>query len=158
MQFYTTVMRREDIDQVLAIEKVSFSSPWERQAFENELANPNAHGIVVKEKKIGQIERVVAYVCFRCVTDKIHIVNIAVLPEYRRRGIGTGLLQAVIAEARQQLCAEIVLEVRLTNQSAVLFYKKLGFKVVGKLSEYYSESGEDSLIMSFPHNSKIRKE
>jgi ribosomal-protein-alanine N-acetyltransferase len=158
LQFYTTEMRREDIDQVLVIEKASFPSPWERKAFESELENPNARNIVVKEKKTDKTERVVAYVCFRCVTDEIHIVNIAVLPEYRRRGIGAGLLQAVIAEARQQPCEEIVLEVRATNQSAILFYKKFGFKIVGRLPAYYSESGEDALLMSFTYKTKIRKE
>ncbi len=148
MRFYTTVMRREDIDQILAIENVSFPSPWGRKAFESELENPNARNIIVKEKRADGADRVVGYVCFWFVADEIHIMNIAVSLEYRRQGIGTKLLQQVFSEGCQKQRKVAVLETRPSNQPAISFYKKFGFKVVGRRPGYYSETGEDALIMS----------
>ena len=141
-------MRREDIDQVLAIERVTFPFPWGRKAFETELENPNARNIVVKEKRADGADSVVGYVCFWLVVDEIHIMNIAVLPEYRRQGIGAKLLQEVLSEGRQQQCKVATLEARPSNRPAILFYEKFGFKVVGRRRGYYSETGEDALIMS----------
>ncbi len=148
MHLYTTSMRREDIDQVLAIEKVSFPSPWGRKTFESELENSNARNIVAKEKKADGGDLVVAYVCFWFVADEIHIINIAVSLEYRGQGIGTKLLQEVFSEGRKKQCKVAVLEAHPSNQKAILFYRRSGFKVVGRRPGYYSETGENALIMS----------
>lgn len=148
MHFYTTAMRREDIDQVLAIENASFPSPWGREAFESGLENPNVRNIVIKEKRADGAGRVVGYVCFWFVVDEIHIMNIAVSRECRRRGIGTKLLRHVFSEGRQKQLKVAALETRPSNQPAISFYKKFGFKVVGRRPGYYSETGEDALIMS----------
>ncbi|MFH1673993.1 MAG: ribosomal protein S18-alanine N-acetyltransferase [Pseudomonadota bacterium] len=148
MELYTTAMRREDIDQILAIEDASFPSPWGREAFESELENPNARNIVIKEKRADGAGRVVGYVCFWFVVDEIHIRNIAVSLECRMRGIGTKLLRHVFSEGCQKQLKAAVLETRPSNQPAISFYKKFGFKVVGRRPGYYSETGEDALIMS----------
>ncbi len=136
-------MRRADLDEVLAIERASFSMPWSRGAFLYEMEqNQVARCWVMREDG-----RVVGYICVWEVADELHITNIAVHPAARRRGIGRRLLQQVIGEARGKGLRVVALEVRPSNVEARALYESFGFRVVGRRRGYYYDTGEDALVM-----------
>ena len=137
-------MTAEDIPAVHAIESASFPTPWPPYAFRQELeTNRLARYIVVRAS-----DRVIAYAGIWLMVDEAHVTTFAVLPAYRRRGIG-GLLLAQLME----LCADLgavvcTLEVRLSNGAARRLYQEFGFKPVGVRPRYYTDNGEDALIMT----------
>ena len=137
-------MRLDDIPAVHAIESASFPTPWPPYAFRGELeTNRMAHYLVVR---VGA--RVVAYAGLWLMVDEAHVTTFAVLPVYRRRGIGARLLSEVI-ELSASLGARVVtLEVRLSNAAARRLYQRFGFRPVGVRPRYYSDNGEDALIMT----------
>ena len=140
-------MSVEDVPAVHAIESASFPTPWPPYAFRQELeTNRMAHYLVVKGG-----ERVIAYAGIWLMVDEAHITTFAVLPAYRRRGIG-GLLLSELIELASDLGARVAtLEVRLSNDSARRLYGMFGFRPVGVRPRYYSDDGEDALIMTTEH-------
>jgi ribosomal-protein-alanine N-acetyltransferase len=140
---FTERMRPADVDEVLAIERASFSMPWSRGAFLYEIEqNRVARCYVMREG-----ERIVGYICVWEVADEMHITNIAVHPASRRRGIGRGLLGSVLEDARRRATRLVVLEVRPSNIEARALYESFGFQVVGRRRGYYYDTGEDALVM-----------
>jgi ribosomal-protein-alanine N-acetyltransferase len=136
-------MRPDDLDEVVAIERGSFSLPWSRGAFLYEMEqNRVARCWVMRDGS-----RVVGYVCLWEIGDEVHITNIAVHPDIRRRGIGRTLLQSVIDEARQHGARVVALEVRPSNREARPLYEAFGFQVIGRRKGYYYDTGEDALVM-----------
>jgi len=137
-------MGAEDIPAVHAIESASFPTPWPPYAFRQELeTNRMARYIVIRAG-----ERVIAYSGIWLMVDEAHITTFAVLPAYRRRGIG-GLLLCELMELCADLGAVVMtLEVRLSNAAARRLYQQFGFKPVGVRPRYYSDDGEDALIMT----------
>src|SRR5499426_2866924 len=136
-------MRPDDLDEVVAIERASFSMPWSRGAFLYELQqNRVARCLVMREDA-----RVVGYLCLWEIGDELHITNVAVHPDYRRRGIGRALVSGVLGDARTRNLKLIVLEVRPSNHEARTLYESLGFRVVGRRRGYYYDTGEDALVM-----------
>jgi ribosomal-protein-alanine N-acetyltransferase len=136
-------MRPIDLDEVLAIERASFTMPWSRGAFLYEIEqNRVARCYVMREE-----ERLVGYICVWEVADEMHITNIAVHPAARRRGIGRGLLGSVLDDARRRSMRLVVLEVRPSNVEARALYESFGFRVVGRRRGYYYDTGEDALVM-----------
>jgi [ribosomal protein S18]-alanine N-acetyltransferase len=136
-------MRPEDLDEVLAIERASFSMPWSRGAFLYEIQqNRVARCRVMREG--GEI---VGYLCVWEIADEIHITNVAVHPKHRRHGIARALLGGVLTEARARDLRLIVLEVRPSNHEAIGLYESFGFRVTGRRRGYYYDTGEDALVM-----------
>ncbi len=137
-------MTAEDIPAVHAIESASFPTPWPPYAFRQELeTNRLARYIVVRAGA-----RVIAYAGIWLMVDEAHVTTFAVLPAYRRRGIG-GLLLAELMELSADLGAAVcTLEVRLGNTAARRLYQDFGFKPVGVRPRYYTDTGEDALIMT----------
>ncbi len=136
-------MRPEDLDEVLAIERVSFSMPWSRGAFLYEMQqNRVARCWVMHEDG-----RVLGYLCLWEIADELHITNIAVHPTCRRQGIGRALLRGVLDDARQRKLRLVVLEVRPSNTEARTLYETFGFRVIGRRHGYYYDTGEDALVM-----------
>jgi ribosomal-protein-alanine N-acetyltransferase len=137
-------MRIEDIPAVHAIESASFPTPWPPYAFRGELeGNRMAHYLVVR---VG--ERLVAYAGIWLMVDEAHVTTFAVLPVYRRRGIGGRLLCEVIELAAALGATVVTLEVRLSNAAARQLYQRFGFRPVGVRPRYYTDNGEDALIMT----------
>jgi ribosomal-protein-alanine N-acetyltransferase len=137
-------MRVEDIPAVHAIESASFPTPWPPYAFRGELeTNRMAHYLVVRAGA-----RIVAYAGIWLMVDEAHVTTFAVLPAYRRRGIGGRLLSEVIELAAQLGATVVTLEVRLSNAGARRLYQQFGFRPVGVRPRYYSDNGEDALIMT----------
>ena len=136
-------MRPDDLDEVVAIERASFSMPWSRGAFLYELEqNRVARCLVMREAG-----RVVGYLCLWEIGDELHITNVAVHPDSRRRGIARSLLTGVLDDARARKRKLVVLEVRPTNHEARTLYESFAFRVVGRRRGYYYDTGEDALIM-----------
>jgi len=136
-------MRPADLDEVLAIERASFSMPWSRGAFLYEMEqNQVARCYVMRDEG-----HVVGYICLWEVADELHITNIAVHPTARRRGLGRTLLGRTLDDARGRSLRLVVLEVRPSNTEARALYESFGFKVVGRRRGYYYDTGEDALVM-----------
>jgi ribosomal-protein-alanine N-acetyltransferase len=132
-----------DLDGVLVVESLSFKTPWERASFESELLlNDLAHYFVVEEFGI-----VVGYAGFWHVIDEGHITNVAIHPDYRKRGLGKYLIDYLVKEAIQRGINQLTLEVRTSNHAAISLYEGFGFVSHGVRPKYYQDTGEDALIM-----------
>ncbi|MDE0204931.1 MAG: ribosomal protein S18-alanine N-acetyltransferase [Candidatus Tectomicrobia bacterium] len=135
-----------DLDDVLAIEHKSFSTPWTDTMFLSELRQGPASQLLVArlEKRPTTIA---GYVGYRAVLDEMHIMIIAVAPAWRRRGIAQHMLSQAMEQARQAACARAILEVRASNIGAQQLYFRLGFAPVGVRPKYYTRPSEDALIL-----------
>jgi ribosomal-protein-alanine N-acetyltransferase len=137
-------MRPQDLRQVLAIERGSFDNPWSSALFLQELRIPFSRIVVVRPAG-GADEPIVGYLCRWFVADEIHVLNVAVHPAHRGRGIGT-LVAEALREARRGRADAMTLEVRRSNEAARRLYASFGFEEVGVRRNYYGR-GEDALIM-----------
>ena len=129
-----------DLEEVHAIENMSFKQPWHLKSFYNELQKEYGFQLVVVIDNA-----VIAYLIAWLVVDEIHIANIAVHPKWRRMGIAEKLLTEIIQ--KYKMFHRIWLEVRESNQAARSLYQKLGFCVAGVRKNYYSDQGEDAVLM-----------
>jgi ribosomal-protein-alanine N-acetyltransferase len=136
-------MRPEDLDEVLAIERASFSMPWSRGAFLYEIQQNR----VARCRVMREAGAIVGYLCVWEIADEVHITNVAVHPGRRREGIARALLGGVLTEARARDLRLIVLEVRPSNLEAIGLYESFGFRVTGRRRGYYYDTGEDALVM-----------
>jgi [ribosomal protein S18]-alanine N-acetyltransferase len=129
-----------DLPQVVAIERRAFSTPWSLAMFVLELSKPSGICLaaMVEDELTGYL------VCSRYDTVW-HVMNIAVEPERRRRGIGSALLVALLERVGSD--ARITLEVRRSNSGAVALYERFGFRSAGVRRRYYADNGEDAVIM-----------
>jgi ribosomal-protein-alanine N-acetyltransferase len=133
-----------DLDAVMEIERLSFPTPWPREAFAEELSRSWARLEVLRRMPSG---RVVAFCNYWLVTDELHILNIAVRPDERRHGHASYLLSHILDEARKASFRVLSLEVRISNHAAQTLYRKFGFREVGLRPKYYADTGEDALLM-----------
>lgn len=133
----------EDVDDLVAIEEACFPIPWSRESIVRELLY-NRVASYVGYKVEG---RLVGYAGIWIIADEGHITNLAVLPDYRRQGIGSSVLEALIDLARRANVLLLTLEVRRSNQVAQRLYLKTGFRMVGVRKQYYSDNLEDALVM-----------
>jgi ribosomal-protein-alanine N-acetyltransferase len=139
-------MRLADLDEVMEIERRSYKTPWTRQIFIEELGRDFGRLDVVRERHGGKV-RVVAYCNSWNVRDEVHILNVAVHPDARRRGHAALLLAHVIRGARARHCRCITLEVRRSNHGAIQLYRSFGFRGIGIRARYYAEDNEDAVVM-----------
>jgi len=137
-------MRLEDLVVIHAIERASFAAPWPANAYRSELeTNRLAHYLVARVE-----EDIVGYGGMWLMVDEAHITTFAIHPAWRRQRIGERLLLAFLDLAIDRRAREATLEVRLSNLPARRLYEKYGFKPVGLRPRYYSDDGEDALIMT----------
>ncbi|WP_442864112.1 ribosomal protein S18-alanine N-acetyltransferase [Anoxybacillus sp. J5B_2022] len=136
-------MTLDDLDGVLAIEKTSFTLPWSREAFYNELVHNRYAKYVVMEHD----GRIIGYCGMWVVIDEAHITNVAVLPEYRGKKLGEALMRKMMEIAKQLGAVTMTLEVRVSNNVAQSLYRKLGFLNGGIRKRYYPDNQEDALVM-----------
>ena len=133
-----------DIETVEAIEAVAHPTPWSRAIFERELQLDWSHLWVV-EAPNG--EGAVGFLVFWTIHDEVHILNVAVHPDFRRRGIASRVIARLRARAEELGFAFITLEVREHNKPAIRLYESMGFEVTGRREEYYADTGEAALLM-----------
>jgi [ribosomal protein S18]-alanine N-acetyltransferase len=129
-----------DLPAVLAIERRSFPTPWSLAMFVLELSKPS--GICLAA---AAPDGLVGYLVCSRYADVWHLMNVAVAPEHRRRGIATTLMRRLFEEAGED--ARYTLEVRTSNAEAIAMYRRFGFRPAGHRSRYYHDNGEDALIM-----------
>ncbi len=140
--------RLTDVKSIWDIERLSFSSPWSFWNFLSELSNPHSY-ILVAGPPAPRPWETWGYIVYWVVAGEMHIMNLAVHPTRRRRGIARALLEEALTRARA-LGAEIAwLEVRPSNQAAQALYESFGFKKVGVRPHYYADNQEDALIMAY---------
>jgi [ribosomal protein S18]-alanine N-acetyltransferase len=135
-------MQEDDIKQILEIENVSFPTPWHREIFVLELNKPSTLQLVSKIN-----DKVTGYIISWMMHDEIHILNVAVHPDFRRRGIAKRLINDVTEYFYPKGAKSIILEVRINNKSAQSLYHNLGFKTLRIRKKYYSDTGEDAIVM-----------
>jgi ribosomal-protein-alanine N-acetyltransferase len=144
-----------DVDEVVAIEATAFRDPPRDAAqsgarFREELARPWARCWVARllgREADRQVGRPVAYLLFWHVVDEIHVLDIAVYPAHRRRGIARALMDRLLSYAGEHAVRLVLLEVRRSNAAAIHLYKSLGFSIETERKRYYP-NGEDALEMA----------
>lgn len=142
-QFIIRKMIERDLDEVMDIEKVSFTLPWSRDSYQSELKNQFAYYLVCDYE--GQVT---GYAGIWVVFEEAHITNVAIAPEFRGKGMGKALMLAAEAIAREQKALRIMLEVRPSNTAARTMYSELGYMETGIRKQYYSDNQEDAILMT----------
>jgi len=132
----------EDLAEVVAIERASFANPWTGPLFLQEL-QVSFSRITVACRPTGPLA---GYVCRWVVADEVHVLNVAVDPRWRGRGLGGVLLRVVLREAETREAEAVTLEVRRSNAAGRRLYESFGFAEVGSRPNYYG-GGEDALIL-----------
>lgn len=135
-------MNVSHVAQVAELEKCCFSDPWSEKSIASELENDLAYWLVALEG-----EQVAGYVGSQTVIGETDMMNIAVHPKFRRRGIAEALVNALVAVLKDQGSHCLTLEVRESNEPAQKLYQKLEFSVIGKRPKYYHNPREDALIL-----------
>lgn len=142
-----------DLARITEIERMSYSTPWSLKSFERELTLPFSKIIVAEaaptelaQESTSISQTMVGFLCRWLVADECHVLNIAVAPEYRRRGVGFILLNTTIAEAIAKQASCVTLEVRRANVAARQLYRKLKFEE-RRLRKHYYGPGEDAIVM-----------
>ncbi len=142
-------MQEQDAAQAAEIDREVFSCPWSRQGFLDSLANPAALFLVAEEEAAdcGGGGAIAGYIGMYLSMDEAEITNVAVKPEFCRRGIGNALIAAAKTRAQEAGVSRMVLEVRLSNCAAIRLYEKNGFCRIGIRRGFYEKPKEDAGIM-----------
>ena len=135
-------MDKTHVTQVAQLEKLCFSCPWSEKSVVSELENPLSLWIVAVDENI-----VVGYVGSQSVMGEADMMNLAVLPEYRRKGIAEKLVSSLIQELSKNNVSSLTLEVRASNAPAITLYEKLDFSKIGCRPGYYRNPREDALVL-----------
>ena len=137
-------MTLDDVPAVHEIDRLSFSLPWPERSFRFEVSdNPVSRGWVAELDG-----RIVAMLILWLTIDEAHIATIATHPDFRKRGIGEGLMVAALLSARAEGGKIAFLEVRASNLAAQNLYRKYGFVVTGRRPRYYRDNNEDAVLMT----------
>nr|WP_290227207.1 ribosomal protein S18-alanine N-acetyltransferase [Trichocoleus desertorum] len=161
----------ELLPATLVLDQLCFGGLWTLEGYQRELDSPNSELVVLRtrapqssqasqahqtlEKKqkppaLGPTDTPAALVglgCFWAIVDEAHITIVAVHPDFQGQGLGQVLLYALLQKAQQRGLERATLEVRASNQPALLLYEKFGFREAGRRRRYYEETGEDALIL-----------
>jgi ribosomal-protein-alanine N-acetyltransferase len=136
------VLDLSDLDAIEVIEQQAYPTPWSRSMFASELAKPTSICLGAFEGS-----DLVGYIINSRYVDAWHVMNVAVHPEHQRRGIATALLEKLFERTRGDERRGYTLEVRVSNETAIRLYEKLGFDSRGIRRGYYTDNREDALIM-----------
>ena len=136
-------MTEQDLDEVMMIEKESFSLPWSRESYLGELRNSFANYIVCDCAGV-----VAGYAGIWVVFEEAHITNVAVGKSFRSQGIGLALMAEAERIARSKKATRILLEVRPSNEVALHMYRNLNYMQTALRKAYYSDNGEDAMVMT----------
>jgi ribosomal-protein-alanine N-acetyltransferase len=137
-------MSESDLDCVLEIESASFTRPWTRAHFLDEIQSPFGFPLIA----VTPEHQIAGYLCLKLILDEAEILDVAVADSLRGRGIGRLLVQHACEFCRDREVALLGLEVRASNQAAIGLYRQLGFTESGRRRKYY-ENGEDALLMDY---------
>jgi [ribosomal protein S18]-alanine N-acetyltransferase len=152
--FEITRMTEHDLLAVVEIEETCGLSRWGWDAYYQEIAEGRGSLMLVARpsfyagEEVRDDEAVLGFIAARFSVDEVHINNVAVRPQFRRRGIGRVLLETVLTQGARDGARRAILEVRAGNRTAQALYGRQGFTVVGRRRNYYAEPLEDALVMS----------
>lgn len=148
--FRVRAMQLMDVEQVHAIDQMSFALPWPKNSYSYEIMdNSRSRCWVVEQAQQDTIQPgIVAMAVTWLVIDEMHIATIAVHPEFRGLGIAKQLMVVIMDSAREEGMVSVTLEVRASNQAAQALYRQFGFEEVGRRIRYYQDNQEDALIMT----------
>jgi ribosomal-protein-alanine N-acetyltransferase len=136
--------RTADLSAVFRIAEQCFPVPWPLEELQKELSRPFS---AVRVLRPAEGAPIVAFLNFWRIDSELQIMNVAVAPEQRRRGYASLLLDDLLLLGRQQRASAIVLEVRRTNTAAIRLYERHGYQRIGVRPRYYSDNGEDAIVM-----------
>jgi ribosomal-protein-alanine N-acetyltransferase len=137
-------LEMRDLDRIEEIERESYPTPWSRSMFAGELAKPSSVCLGAFDK---ESEALVGYLIISRYVDAWHVMNVAVEPSQRRRGIAQKLLERLFELTANDSRRGYTLEVRVSNANAIRLYERLGFQARGLRRGYYTDNREDALIM-----------
>ena len=135
-------MEADHVPQVAQLEKLCFSDPWSEKSVASELENKWALWLVALEGNA-----VVGYIGSQTAVDETDVMNVAVHPDHRRKGIAEALIGKLVSELKARGSHALMLEVRDSNVPAISLYEKLGFLQVGLRKNYYRNPKEDARIL-----------
>lgn len=136
-----------DLPEVMAVENRAFRNPWSEDLFRRELTHDWSTILLALEPRPDGGRALLGFVIFWVVHDEIHVLNVAVDPPARRRGVARALLEETIERGRAKGLALATLEVRKSNLGAIALYDGLGFRQVGVRKGYYVDENEDAIVM-----------
>lgn len=134
-----------DLTSLMEVEKRAFKTPWSEDLIRRELTHEWSTILLALDPDSDG--NIVGFVIFWVVHDEVHILNVAVDPPHRRRGIARSLLGEVLRRAKEAGLALVTLEVRISNEGAIRLYEGLGFRRVGVRKGYYVDEDEDAIVM-----------
>lgn len=132
-----------DIKPMAEMDILCFSAPWSEESFEKEIMENRMAFYIVAEIDGGMV----GYAGLWCIVDEGHITNVAVHPDFRRKGIGEAMLSVMLDHTVKNGILSHTLEVRASNAPAISLYSKFGFEPAGIRKNYYEDNGEDAIIM-----------
>lgn len=135
-------MNEGHVAQVAELEKVCFSDPWSENSVRSELSNPLSVWLVAEENGVVR-----GYVGSQTVLDETDMMNIAVHPDFRRKGIAAALISELVGQLKERGSHILRLEVRESNAPAIALYESLGFAQLGLRKNYYRNPKENALIL-----------
>lgn len=135
-------MNLQDAPAVAQLEIACFSDPWSEKSIASEVDNPLSYWLVADDN--GTIA---GYVGSQSVLDAADMMNLAVAPAYRRKGVAQALVNALVEHLQSNGVIALLLEVRISNEPAIALYEKMGFEQVGRRPKYYHNPREDALIL-----------
>ena len=137
-------LQMKDLNAIEEIERRSYPTPWSRSMFAGELAKPSSVSLGGFDPETGDL---LGYLIISRYVDAWHVMNIAVAPDYRRRGIARRLMENLFEVTARDARRGYTLEVRVSNEAAIHLYEGLGFRARGIRRGYYTDNREDALIM-----------
>jgi ribosomal-protein-alanine N-acetyltransferase len=137
-------LKLRDLSAIEDIEQTSYPTPWSRSMFAGELAKPSSICLGAVD---GERNELIGYLIISRYVDAWHVMNIAVAPEYRRRGIARRLMERLFEVTARDARRGYTLEVRVSNEAAIRLYEGLGFRARGIRRGYYTDNREDAVIM-----------
>ncbi|MDX2348146.1 MAG: ribosomal protein S18-alanine N-acetyltransferase [Nitrospirota bacterium] len=139
----------ENLNVLVALEKACFSVPWSRKSFAAELeGNQFSRMLMVPHPEYGLEVQAIGYICAWMVFEEIRFLNLAVHPEFRRRGLATQLIGEAIRLGREEGCCRGMLEVRESNHAAKKLYESFHFQAYATRKSYYTNPTEDAILMN----------
>jgi len=136
-----------DLKEIIDLDRRSFTMPWSRQMFLDELSGADKHlyGVLQLNPDIAPL--LVGFICFRHCLDEASLLKIAVHPDKKRNGIASFLIREMMVQLKDKKIKEVFLEVGTSNHAARMLYRSFDFQLIGRRPEYYPGTREDALIM-----------
>ena len=146
MSFSIVPVTESMLDELYRIETVCFRSPWEQDAIKKDFSE----NVCARYFAAMDGETMIGYGCLWLMMEEAHVMSLAVLPEWRRRGAGEAIMRRIRECARENGAQYMELECRRSNEGAQALYHKLGFLRVGCKKQYYEDTNEDAILYYMP--------